>query len=390
MSRLQQDDRDQPDSAGQRPATAVITVLRPRPEVTGTLEDQLRRVDARLDRAMAELDLAWRAALDGAEEAAVLGRFDLPLLLRQSLTAGGKRIRPAMTQLGWSAAGGEPDTLGAEHAVTLGAALELLHTFALIHDDVMDASARRRGRPTIHVLAASLHAAADGLGDPRRFGESVAILLGDLAHAETAHLIGGLPAPLRHRWREMTIELVCGQRGDLSGSAAPAFDHAEAQRVGRLKSGCYTIRRPLELGAVAAGASAEALGRLGRFGEALGAAFALRDDALGVWGDPHVTGKPAGDDLISGKPTMIIALARQRLTGRDHELLDRVGTPALRSADVAELQAVLYRSGVHAEVERMIEAKVESALAALDTSVLRPAAVLELTRMAHRIAWRDR
>lgn len=375
----------QPDAAN---GVSALRLLRP-PAATGMADQQLLRVDARLALALADLEELWQEAQGDADDA-LLGGFDLPALLRQVLAAGGKRIRPTMAALGWSACGGRSGTPGEDHLAAIGAALELLHAFALIHDDVMDGSARRRGRPTIHVLAGSLHRAADGHGDAERFGESIAILLGDLAQSEADQLIGDLPGPLRRRWRQLTVELVCGQRADLTGSAVAAPDPSQAGRVARLKSGRYTVRRPLELGAVAAGADPDSLGRLSRYGDELGTAFALRDDLLGVWGDPRVTGKPAGDDLLSGKPTMIIALAGRRLGGRDRALLDRVGTPELGADDVAALQLLLDERGIRAEVEQLIKDHADRALQALDCDTLAAPAVRELGRMAQLIAWRDR
>lgn len=355
----------------------------------GTVHEDLLRVDARLATALADLDAIWREARGPADDP-LLGGFDLPALLRETLAAGGKRIRPTMAALGWSACGGRPGTPGAKHLAAIGAALDLLHAFALIHDDVMDASSRRRGRQTIHVLAGSLHRDANGRGDADRFGECIAILLGDLAQSEADQLIGDLPPTLRRRWRQLTIELVCGQRADLTGSAVAAPDPIQADRAARLKSGRYTVRRPLELGAVAAGAGQESLDRLGEYGEELGIAFALRDDVLGVWGDPRVTGKPAGDDLLSGKPTMIIAVAERRLGGRDRALLDQIGTPALGPDGVAALRLLLDECGVRAEVEQLIKDHADRALLALDSDALAAPAVCELGRMVQLIAWRDR
>lgn len=368
-----------------RPVPTPLRAVAPDAE-----DGYLDQVDARLKRAVQDLAVSWSEAMQGDREVPVLGRFDLPDLLHQTLSAGGKRIRPVMARLGWRAAGGQPETAGAEQVVVVGAALDLLHAFALIHDDVMDASARRRGEPTIHVLAASLHEAAGGSGDDRRFGENIAILLGDLALAEAAHLVSELPGPLRRRWQAMIVELVCGQRADLTGSAVPRYDVATAEQIARLKSGCYTVLRPLELGAAAADASPAALALLSRYGEELGAAFALRDDLLGIWGDPQLTGKPAGDDLISGKPTMIMALAADRLSGPARDLVRRTGGRGIGADDVARFQEELRRAGVPDEVERRIEQHVAAAVDALDPAALEPAAVHDLVRMAHRVAWRDR
>jgi geranylgeranyl diphosphate synthase type I len=303
--------------------------------------------------------------------------------------SGGKRIRPVMAHLGWLSASGQARGVGHADVVRVSAALDLLHAFALVHDDVMDESTSRRGVATAHLHAADLHRRTSGQGRPERFGDNIAILLGDLAHAEADALVAGLPAELRRIWRLLVIELVYGQRRDLTGSAAGRHDLAHAREVARLKSGAYTVERPLQLGAAAARAPEVVSAALATYGREVGEAFALRDDLLGVWGDPARTGKPAGDDLISAKPTVILALAHERATGPARQLLGRVGTPALTCDDIARLQESLRDWGVVGEVEERIDRHVADALAALDSSALDPDGVRELTVMAHKIAWRD-
>ncbi len=304
---------------------------------------------------------------------------------------GGKRLRPIMVHLGWLSCGGADRNVGRTDIVRASAALELLHLFALVHDDVMDESASRRGLPTVHVRAEQLHLADGAVGSGKRFGESIAILVGDLAHAEAGHLIAGLPAPMRKIWRVLVAELVAGQRRDIIGSAAGRKDLGYARTVAKMKSGRYTVGRPLELGAAAAGASGVAADCLAAYGQAIGEAFALRDDLLGIWGDPARTGKPAGDDLISGKPTVILALAQSRLrTPAGRRALSLVGTSDFTTADLDLLLEQLRADGVDTAVETMISGHVERALSALDERELDPAGVAQLTRMAHQIAWRDR
>jgi geranylgeranyl diphosphate synthase type I len=295
-----------------------------------------------------------------------------------------------MTFWGWVAAGGRSTGTGAEAVTRAGAALELLHIFALIHDDVMDESDSRRGQPSVHTLAAQLHLHSGARGSARRFGESIAVLVGDLAHAEADHLVTELPRAMREIWRLLVIELVHGQSRDLTGSAAGRRDLDHARSVARMKSGCYTVQRPLQLGAAAAEAGAGVTEVLDRYGEEVGEAFALRDDLLGVWGDPRRTGKPAGDDLLSGKPTVILALAHDRLFGPARKVLRRVGTPELSPADVVFLQDALAEHGVVDAVESLIRGHVHTAVDALRSGPLDPGGVAGLTSMAHRIAWRDR
>jgi geranylgeranyl diphosphate synthase type I len=351
----------------------------------------LAEVDALLATAVADLHHLWKEGLEDHGTVDVLTDSDLPELLDLLLSSRGKRIRPVMAYLGWLSAGGHGDDSGRAAVVRVGAALELLHLFALVHDDVMDESASRRGHPTVHARAAALHRKHGALGSAGRFGESIAILLGDLAHAEADHLVTGLPAPMRRLWRLLVVELVCGQRRDLTGTAAGRRDLHHARQVARMKSGAYTVERPLQLGAVAARAPGAVVASLTRYGREVGEAFALRDDLLGVWGDPAHTGKPAGDDLISGKPTVILSLASQRLRHPvARQALDRAGTPELTAADVTLLQRELQRDGVVAAVEDLIAGHVAAALEALHGAALDPDGVTELTQMAHQIAWRDR
>lgn len=367
--------------------------------------DHLSRVDALLREVLAETATSWRegdapARVDGvAVSESALGAgtaslADLPGLLADVLFSGGKRLRPILGLLGFRAAGGQPGTDGERELIRVCAALELLHSFALVQDDVMDASESRRGRPTAHVALAGRHRDHGAAGSAARFGESLAVLVGDLAHAEADQLIGGCPLEIRRRWHAMIIELITGQVGDLVGAAVGERDPRRALRVAQLKSGGYTIKRPLELGAAAAGADHPTLAVLEQYGHQAGSAFALRDDILGVWGDPLITGKPAGDDLIAGKPTVIIALAHRRLPAAERRLLDRAGSQNLTTDEVCMLQRAITECGVRADVEAMIQRHVDQAVAAvgpLTTGVGDTAgAAVSLIRLAHQVAWRDR
>ena len=389
-----------PQDAERRSGPAnVIPLVRPASaaRIGGQNEDFLRRVDERLALVVQDLVHTWRydlaedADADDLEFAPVdiLADRDLPEMLRVLTTTGGKRIRPSMCFWGWTAAGGSRGD-GHDDVIQAGAALELLHIFALIHDDVMDESASRRGQPSVHTLAAQLHLHSAARGNAARFGESIAVLVGDLAHAEADHLVTELPEPMRRIWRRLVIELVQGQSRDLTGTAAGRRDLAHARQVARMKSGAYTVQRPLQLGAAAAGADQDVVRAITGYGREVGEAFALRDDLLGVWGDPRLTGKPAGDDLLCGKPTVILSLAHDRLRGAALELLSRVGTPELSPADVSHLQDALQASGVVDAVESRISGHVRAAVAALDHDALDPDGVIGLTQMANRIAWRNR
>jgi geranylgeranyl diphosphate synthase type I len=310
-------------------------------------------------------------------------------LLEDMVRSGGKRFRPRMAHWGWVAASGHRTGHGRTDLALVGAALELLHVFALIHDDVMDSSETRRGRPSVHAAARGQHVRLRGLGDAQRYGENIAILAGDLAHSESDSLVARLPRPLLQVWRTLCVELMMGQGRDLVGAANGRRDLAHAREVARAKSGAYTVWRPLQLGAVAAGATPATLAALERYGVAVGEAFALRDDILGVIGDSRAMGKPVGDDLVAGKPTVLMALAEQRFPPRWRRSLRRASDGHASGRLVTALQEELVRSGVIAEVEAMIHDAVASAFAALDDPAIDPDATGGLQALARRMAWRD-
>ena len=353
------------------------------PEVT------LRAVDDLLVSELTSMRQVWDA-MAPAGEPDVLGEDpgDLPDWLKQLAIGGGKRLRPQMCHWGFVASGGQLGTGHHDDVVRAAAALETLHVFALLHDDVMDQSAERRGRPAAHVVAGQRHRTTAAHGDPDRFGENIALLLGDLAHSEADRLVHTLPSQMRDYWFELNLELIVGQRADLTGAAGRRTDLAHAEAVAALKSGSYSIERPLQLGALAAGASPAQREALARFGWHLGRAFAWRDDVLGVWGDHALTGKPSGDDLREGKATLIWVLGAERLTGPAAAAMGRVGTPEARAEDVPLLQAGLEETGVRREVEDRIAAEIEAAEAVLDGSPLTPEGIEGLCLTARNVAWR--
>ena len=296
----------------------------------------------------------------------------------------GKRIRPLFCAYGFLAAGGagEPPAL-----LDIAAALELLHAFALLHDDVMDGSATRRGRPSLHRQLAHEHAAAGQNGEARRFGDGVAVLVGDLSFALSQRLVAGAPPAAQRVWHDLCAELVMGQYLDVAGAARGCVGPSRALTIARYKSGKYTVERPIQLGTVVAGLSYDA-GPLSRFARPLGEAFQLRDDLLGAFGDERCTGKPSGDDLREAKPTLLLALAIERATGSDALLLERVGSPDLSDAEVAHVRRVLVECGASHEVERMIGTRYRDAINALTDAPV-PAHVRPmLSQLAARALWR--
>jgi geranylgeranyl diphosphate synthase, type I len=325
-----------------------------------------------------------RAALGG------IGSDLLPWLdAITALLAGGKRLRPAFCYWGWRAAGG-PD--GPQiHAAA--AALELLHASALVHDDLIDASDTRRGSPSVHRRFEAVHAEGGWRGPADSFGAGTAILIGDLllAWADELYHASGLPPAALRRGQPvldaMRAELISGQYLDLLGQAAGDGTVASALRVIRYKSAKYTVERPLQLGAVLAGppdGTGPALESACRgYGLPVGVAFQIRDDVLGVFGDPARTGKPASDDLREGKRTVLVAIARERASAAQRELLDRrIGDPRLDEAGAAEVRSILTGTGALAECELMIESSVADALAALEDAPITGAAKLALADLA--------
>jgi geranylgeranyl diphosphate synthase, type I len=308
--------------------------------------------------------------------------------LRDFVLGGGKRLRPAFAYWAFVGAGGDP----ADPAIVdAGAALELLHTFALVHDDVIDGSNLRRAAPTIHRTFDGLHLDAGWRGEARRFGEGVAILVGDLAFVYADMLLADAPDEAKAVFADMRIEVNVGQYLDLLNTARPGAGAATARRVCRYKSGKYTVERPLHLGAALAGQLPALTEALSAFGLPLGDAFQLRDDLLGAFGEEAITGKPVGDDLREGKPTLLLTLAHDAATTAEHrEVLARVGDPDLSCDDVAAIQQVLDRTGARAAVERTIDGLIEEALAALATVALDRGARAGLADLARYVAGRDR
>jgi geranylgeranyl diphosphate synthase type I len=272
------------------------------------------------------------------------------------------------------------------------AAIELLHTFALVHDDVMDRSSHRRGRPTTAAALADQHRRSGGGGDSDWFGVSAAILAGDLAFLWADELLdssGLAPAALaraRAVFSTLRREVVAGQFLDLRLAGDPAASEAQALQVALLKSARYTVTRPLLLGAAVAeeGTGRAAESPLHAYGDAVGTAFQLRDDVLGVFGDPATTGKSRLDDLREGKRTVLV-LRALRLAGPAGRatLLECLGDRHLGDAGAARCRDVIASCGALASVEALLADQHERALAAV-AGVPEPArgALEELARLA--------
>ncbi|MEX2658451.1 MAG: polyprenyl synthetase family protein [Acidimicrobiales bacterium] len=337
------------------------------------------RVEARL-RALLDVERARWTAVDAD--------LDAPIAcLSHLVLGGGKRLRPAFCHWAFVGAGGDPSD---PIAVDAGAGFELLHAFALVHDDVMDGSDRRRGADTAHRTFQTIHESAGWRGEGRRFGEGVAILVGDLAFVYADLLLADAPREARDIYDELRVELNIGQYLDVLGTARGGVGLPTARRIASYKSGRYTVERPLHVGAALAGRFAELEAPLSAYGDPLGEAFQLRDDVLGAFGDSEATGKPVGDDLREGKPTPILAVALERATGSALAVLDRVGDAELTEADIAALQQVIVDTGALAEAEARIDELTGVAIRAAEGAPLVPEARVALCELATYIATRDR
>ncbi|TDC80607.1 polyprenyl synthetase family protein [Actinomadura sp. 7K507] len=329
-----------------------------------------------------EVDEALLAFVDRQRPALLTISDDLTPMLSalDALLGGGKRLRPAFCYWGWRAAGGE-DGPG---IVAAAASLELLQASALIHDDVMDSSDTRRGQPSVHRRFEALHRAQSWPGDAEAFGGGSAILLGDLCLAWSGEMFEtcGLDGDRRRRGRAvydlMRTEVMCGQYLDMLEGTRGEATVATALRVVEYKAAKYTIERPLHLGAALAGARPDVTAALTGYGLPLGIAFQLRDDVLGVFGDPAETGKPAGDDLREGKRTVLVALTLERASAAQAaRLRRRLGDPDLDRAGVGELRAIIEETGGLAACEEMIEHYLAEA-----ERVLRSAPIGDEVRLA--------
>lgn len=338
------------------------------------------------DRVQATLD----AFIDEqATRLAPLGP-DAGLLLDEARrsVSGGKRLRAAFCYWGYRAVAAPSDDAEDAALVRACAALELLHASALVHDDFMDASDTRRGRPATHRAFQAAHREQGWRGDPEQYGAAAAILLGDLLLTWSDELLRRCGLPMERVIAALEVfdlcrsEVVAGQFLDVSVQARGRADVETAMTVLRYKSAKYSIERPLHIGAALAGADAAALRSLTAFGLPLGEAFQLRDDVLGVFGDPAVTGKPAGDDLVEGKRTVLVALALDGAPDGDAAVLDRALGTRLSPAQVTELQRIMEDSGARAQLEEVIEALGERAVSALRGAGLDPGATVTLEELA--------
>ncbi|AZK93964.1 MULTISPECIES: polyprenyl synthetase family protein [Streptomyces] len=340
------------------------------------------------DQTRAEVDSALGAFLADKARAAAGQRMpgEVTALLADFLAAGGKRIRPLLCLTGWHVAGGRGHPLP---VVRAAAGLEMFHAFCLIHDDVMDRSDTRRGRPTLHRTLAARHAAGRTVTAAQRLGAGTAVLIGDLALTWADELLhtAGLShkqltdvLPLLHAMR---TEVMYGQYLDVTATGTPTADVGRALAICRYKTAKYTIERPLHIGAALAGAEQTLLDSLSAFAIPLGEAFQLRDDLLGVFGDTAHTGKPALDDLREGKATVLFALALRHATRTQaNRLRPLLGHRDLTHDQAATARDIITATGAVHHVETMITERYAQALHHLRTAPLEPASI----RLLHDFA----
>jgi geranylgeranyl diphosphate synthase, type I len=330
--------------------------------------DLLHRVEAHLRSFLAAERRTW---------AAVDERATVPIdALARLIGSGGKRIRPAFCISGYLAAGGQ----AGDGIVAAAAAVEMLHISALIHDDVVDDSAIRRGQPTVHTAHIARHTEHHWQGEPRRFGEGVAILVGDLALVYSSQLMSAAPPAAIASWDTLRSEVMIGQYMDLAAAAEFSVDPRLSRLIAVIKSGRYSIHRPLVVGAAAAG-RADLAPAFEEYGEAVGEAFQLRDDLLDAFGDTADTGKPAGLDFTQHKMTLLLGWAMQR-DDRIHAMITQPGHSP------EQLRRRLLDTGVPADVEAHIAALVERGCKAIADAPIDQQWRTELAAMAHKVAYR--
>ncbi|MGK2880989.1 MAG: bifunctional (2E,6E)-farnesyl/geranyl diphosphate synthase [Mycobacterium sp.] len=365
---------------GKGRALSVETAAPSAVELAGAVTDQLRLYLAARRRDAAYIGDDYTALIAALEE----------FVLR-----GGKRVRPAFAYWGWRAVSAEDAD---DDVLRLFGALELLHACALVHDDVIDDSATRRGLSTVHVGFAGLHGTRHWRGSAKQFGLSAAILLGDLALVWADDIVASaeLTAETHRRvqrvWSDIRTEVLGGQYLDIVAEASGADSIASAMTVNIYKTASYTVTRPLQLGAAAAADRPDVQAAFKEIGNDLGVAFQLRDDVLGVFGDPAVTGKPSGDDLRSGKRTVLLAEAVELADKSDPIaatlLRDSIGT-YLTDDEVRELCLAIEAIGALAAVEDRIDTLTRRALGRLDAAPISTQAKVGLAELARLAANRS-
>ena len=317
-----------------------------------------------------ETDLmAWVEAKRLATRAELAEADELTGVLSDFLARDGKRLRPALVYYSYWACGGDSEPV----VMPVAMAVELLHTYLLVHDDIMDHAETRRGEPAVHMLFRDLHRSRGWQGDSSHFGTSVGILLGDLAESYAVELYSSsemseaVRADVRKCFSTMCQEVIVGQYLEMTAGYRGNLTEEELLRILQMKSGRYSVERPVQLGALLAGASRETLDPLTRYGARLGEAFQLQDDLLGMFGDVETVGKPVGEDLAEGKYTILIHSALGKLSPADRETVERaLGKADIQEPEVREVQKLIEGVGARQQVVEMIDRRLQAAEQALD------------------------
>ena len=326
-----------------------------------------------------ETDLvAWVETKRQATRAELPAADELTEVLSEFLLRDGKRLRPALVYYSYRACGGDSDLV----VMPVAMAVELLHTYLLVHDDIMDHAETRRGEPAVHVLFGDLHRDRGWQGDSKHFGISVGILLGDLAESYAVELYSSsemseaVRGDVRQCFSTMCQEVIVGQYLEMTAGYRGNLTEEELLRILQMKSGRYSVERPVQLGALLAGASGETLDALTRYGARLGEAFQLQDDLLGMFGDVETVGKPVGEDLAEGKYTILIHSALERLSPADKATVESaLGNADVGEGEVREVQKLIESVGARQHVVGMIETRLKAAEEALaEAEVAEPGA----------------
>ncbi|GGX24247.1 polyprenyl synthetase family protein [Streptomyces noursei] len=347
-----------------------------------------------LPAARAQIDTVLTDFLNAKTDAAAASGLprDLAQAVRRHLQAGGKRLRPLLCVTGWHAADGHGDTIP---LLRTAAAVEMFHAFCLIHDDIMDNSEMRHGRPTVHRHLAADYGVGHSPEQARKLGADAALLVGDMALAWSDELLhtAGHPsttlAALHDVIDLMREEVIYGQYLDLTSTGQATGDIEQALQIILYKTAKYTVERPLHIGATLAGADQHLLDALSAFALPLGEAFQLRDDLIGAFGNEATSGKSCLDDLREGKPTVLIAHALKAADDTQARLLRTLyGNPRLEEDSAATLRTVLKATRADQTVEHMIADRFEHAVTALYEAPIPPHVQGQLRHLAENATWR--
>ena len=305
--------------------------------------------------------------------------------LSEFIKNGGKRLRPAFCFLGSRLMGSNEHS---ENLLNAACALEMLHNFALVHDDIMDRSDTRRGAPTVHKFLEEMYSEPQYRGDIEHFATSVAVLAGDFAFTYADTFARGLPKSCLDIYELLKVELFAGQQMDIDAGYRKVVSIEQITKIAQYKSGKYTIERPIHMGAIITNEKAP-LELLSKFGSPLGEAFQLRDDVLGVIGDSKNTGKPVGDDIREGKYTLLMAYAVENANEKEKEILDLRGSSNISQKSIDDIVTIIIENGALEYVEKRISSLYDEALIALDSIETNQDANKLALSLAKYVCWRD-